>query len=93
MRNAFVRELTRLAAADSGLLLVTADLGFGVLTDFARQYPRQYLNAGVAEQNMTALAVGLASRAGRSSPTRSRISRPCAALNRFATTPVTIPRT
>jgi transketolase len=60
MRNAFVRELTAIAARDPNTLLITGDLGFGVLTDFARRFPRQYLNAGVAEQNMTALATGLA---------------------------------
>jgi transketolase len=41
-------------------MLVTGDLGFGVLDDFEKQFPAQYLNAGVAEQNMTAIATGLA---------------------------------
>src|SRR5712692_7663410 len=41
-------------------MLLTGDLGFGVLTQFASEFPRQYVNAGVAEQNMTSLAVGLA---------------------------------
>ena len=60
MRNAFIREFTALAEEDPRALLITGDLGFGVLTEFARRFPGQYLNAGVAEQNMTALAVGLA---------------------------------
>jgi transketolase len=60
MRNAFIAELTELAARDPRILLITADLGFGVFDTFARQYPRQFLNAGVAEQNMTGLATGLA---------------------------------
>ena len=60
MRDAFVSSLTELAAADPAILLVTGDLGFGVLTDFARRFPRQYVNAGVAEQNMTGLATGIA---------------------------------
>ncbi len=60
MRDAFVRTLTEIAARDPRVLLITGDLGFGVLTDFAAKFPRQYLNAGVAEQNMTGLAVGLA---------------------------------
>jgi transketolase len=42
------------------MLLLTGDLGFGVLEAFARQFPRQFLNVGVAEQNMTGLAAGLA---------------------------------
>jgi len=55
-----VRVLEELAETDPGLMLVTGDLGFGVLTGFSVKFPRQYLNAGVAEQNMTGLAVGMA---------------------------------
>jgi transketolase len=64
MRDAFVRRLMLLAAADPRITLVTGDLGFGVLTPFKERFPRQYVNAGVAEQNMTGLATGLA-REGR----------------------------
>lgn len=64
MRDAFVRRLLRLAADDPRIVLVTGDLGFGVLTPFKERFPRQYVNAGVAEQNMTGLATGLA-REGR----------------------------
>src|SRR6266404_1477950 len=60
MRNAFIAELSELAGADPRILLITGDLGFGVFEDFARRYPRQFLNAGVAEQNMTGLATGIA---------------------------------
>jgi transketolase len=41
-------------------MLVTADLGFGVLDDWISRFPRQFLNAGVAEQNMTGVAAGMA---------------------------------
>ena len=60
MRDVFVRELTRIAAERPEVMLLTADLGFGVLDDFARRFPKQFLNVGVAEQNMTGLATGLA---------------------------------
>ena len=60
MRDAFVRALTELAAEDPSLVLVNGDLGFGVLADFVRRFPDSYLNAGVAEQNMTAVACGMA---------------------------------
>jgi transketolase len=60
MRDAFVAELTRLVEQDPTIMLITGDLGFGVLTEFARRFPNQYLNAGVAEQNMAGLAAGLA---------------------------------
>lgn len=60
MRDAFVRALSELAAEDERVMLVNGDLGFGVLTDFIRRFPGQYVNAGVAEQNMTAIACGMA---------------------------------
>ena len=41
-------------------MLLTGDLGFGVLEEFAEKLPDQYINCGVAEQNMTAVAAGLA---------------------------------
>jgi transketolase len=60
MRDAFIERLTELAERDPRVFLITGDLGFGVITRFAEQFPRQYLNAGVAEQNMTGLATGIA---------------------------------
>jgi len=60
MRDAFVAELTALAERDPSIMLVTGDLGFGVLAEFATRFPDQYLNAGVAEQNMAGIAAGLA---------------------------------
>lgn len=60
MRDAFISELTKLAAADPARVLITGDLGFGVLTDFWETFPNQFINAGVAEQNMTAIACGMA---------------------------------
>lgn len=60
MRDAFVTTLVEAAAADPRVVLVTGDLGFGVLDGFAQRFPDRYVNAGVAEQSMTALATGLA---------------------------------
>ena len=60
MRDAFIRTLTGLAARDPRIVLITGDLGFGVLTDYAERFPDQFINAGVAEQNMTMLACGMA---------------------------------
>ncbi len=60
MRDAFVTALLLHAHADKRLMLVTGDLGFGVLTNYAKELPTQFINAGVAEQNMTGLAAGLA---------------------------------
>ncbi|MBS1715437.1 MAG: transketolase [Armatimonadetes bacterium] len=60
MRDAFIARLTEVARRDPKVMLITGDLGFGVLTKFADEFPKQFLNAGVAEQNMTLLATGLA---------------------------------
>jgi transketolase len=60
MRDTFIRALTALSAANDRTCLLTGDLGFGVLDSFAQDYPNQYINSGVAEQNMTAIAAGMA---------------------------------
>jgi len=60
MRDAFVIALTEIARTDRNVMLLTGDLGFGVLTEFAHEFPKQYLNVGIAEQNMTGLATGMA---------------------------------
>ncbi|MBZ5582301.1 MAG: transketolase [Acidobacteriia bacterium] len=60
MRDVFIRTLTELAPDHPDFLLLTGDLGFGVLNDFIARFPRQFLNVGVAEQNMSGLAAGLA---------------------------------
>lgn len=59
MRDAFTRVLMQEAARDPRLMLVTGDLGFGVLKPFWETYPEQFVNAGIAEQAMTSLAAGL----------------------------------
>ncbi len=60
MRDVFIATLMDLAAKDPNIILITGDLGFGVLGQFEEKFPNQYFNSGVAEQNMTALAAGLA---------------------------------
>jgi transketolase len=60
MRDTFIRTLRKLAGDNDRIALITGDLGFGVLDDFARELPNQYINAGVAEQNMTTIAAGMA---------------------------------
>lgn len=37
------------------------DLGFGVIEAFAKEFPTRFLNAGVAEQNMSSMEAGIAS--------------------------------
>ena len=60
MRDTFVRTLIDEAKKNKNIELVTGDLGFGVLKPFWEQLPDQFTNAGIAEQNMTSLAAGMA---------------------------------
>lgn len=60
MRNAFIRAITRRAAADPDLILLTADNGAIVFDDFRARFPRQFINAGISEQNMVGVSAGLA---------------------------------
>ena len=60
MRNTFVKTLVELAKEDKNIELITGDLGFGVLKPFWETVPDQFTNAGIAEQNMTTVAAGMA---------------------------------
>jgi transketolase len=61
MREAFVDSLISEARKNEKIILITGDLGFGVLEKFQREFPNQFINAGVAEQTMMGLAAGIAS--------------------------------
>jgi len=61
MRNAFIDELVALATKHDHIALIVGDLGYGVVEPFADRFPDRFINAGVAEQNMTGLAAGMAS--------------------------------
>ena len=63
MRDAFSATLVRLAKADPNVLLLTGDHGYALFDDFRKECPAQYINAGIAEQNMVGMAAGMA-RAG-----------------------------
>jgi transketolase len=61
MRASFIDRLMQMAENDEKIILVTGDLGFGVLDEYIKRFPRQYINAGVTEQSMMSLSAGLAS--------------------------------
>jgi len=60
MREAFSNALVRLALADPKVLLLTGDHGYALFDEFRKRCPGQYINAGIAEQNMVGMAAGLA---------------------------------
>ena len=60
MRNTVISELSRLAETDERILLLTADLGYGVLERFGDRHPGRLIDVGISEQAMASMAAGLA---------------------------------
>jgi transketolase len=60
MRDRFIKALVREAELNENLMLIVGDLGYGVIDEFEKRFPAQFINAGVAEQNMIGMAAGLA---------------------------------
>jgi transketolase len=59
VRDTFIGVLNELAPQHPEILFLSGDLGFGVLNEYIDRFPRQFLNMGVAEQNMSGVAAGL----------------------------------
>jgi transketolase len=58
----FSATLQELAAMDRDILVVTSDSrGSGKLVPFGKNYPKQIVEIGIAEQNLVGVAAGLAS--------------------------------
>lgn len=60
MRNAFAREILRLAQADPRIVLLSADTGNRLFDPFQQAFPDRFYNCGIAEANLISLAAGLA---------------------------------
>jgi transketolase len=60
MRDAFSTALVNAARENPKVLLLTGDHGYALFDEFRRVCPDQYINAGIAEQNMVGVAAGLA---------------------------------
>src|SRR5215470_11967986 len=60
MRGAFFESLLSLAEQDPRTHLLVGDLGFAVTDAFRKRFPGRFLNVGVAEQNLTGVAAGMA---------------------------------
>ncbi|MEG4325013.1 transketolase C-terminal domain-containing protein [Microcoleus sp. herbarium5] len=60
MRTAFIKTLCEQAEQDERIWLLCGDLGYSVLEGFYSRFPNRFVNVGVAEQNMTGIAAGLA---------------------------------
>lgn len=60
MRDAFLEELYSLAQGDRNVVLLSGDFGAPALDKFREHLPEQFINVGIAEQNMINVARGLA---------------------------------
>lgn len=61
-RDAWTTELLKLVAEDKNILVLDADLATSTKSvKVAEAYPEQFLQMGIAEQNMVAVGAGLAS--------------------------------
>ena len=60
MRNQLSESLVSLANEFQNLILLTGDHGYSLFDKYRELFPTQYLNCGVAEQNMVGVAAGLA---------------------------------
>ncbi len=59
MRDAFFSSLYEIAARDKQVILLAGDMGAPVLDKFRRDMPGQFINVGIAEENMIGIAAGL----------------------------------
>ena len=60
MRTAFIKTLMELARNNERVFLLVGDLGYSVVDPFKEEFANRFVNVGVAEQNMTGIATGLA---------------------------------
>lgn len=60
MRAAFFRALVRVAEERPDVHLIVGDIGFGAVEPYVSKFPGRFLNVGVAEQNLTGIAAGMA---------------------------------
>lgn len=60
MRKAFVNTLIKETRKNKKIMLLSGDLGFNLFEEFQDKFPENFINVGVAEQNMMGIATGLA---------------------------------
>lgn len=59
MRDAFINELYKHAKVDRDIIFITNDQGAISLDRFRADLPKQFINAGISEQNIISIAAGL----------------------------------
>ena len=59
-RDIFINTLQEYAIKDKKIILISNDQGAPALDDFKKKIPKQFINAGISEQNIISVAAGLA---------------------------------
>jgi len=59
MRDSFFDSLYGIAKKDKNLYLISADMGAPALDKFRKDFKKQFINVGIAEENMVLVATGL----------------------------------
>lgn len=60
MRTHVINRLIEKAREDDRIVLLVGDLGFHVVEGFQNEFPNRFVNCGISEQNMMAVAAGMA---------------------------------
>ena len=59
LRKLFFSHLLEIAKKDKNIVLFVGDLGYSFCEEFRKELPGQFINCGIAEQNMVLAAAGL----------------------------------
>jgi transketolase len=60
MRQTCLNSIFELAKINNKVIFIGSDLGFGVLNDFKKKFPKRFFMEGVSEQFIIGMAAGLA---------------------------------
>lgn len=60
MRTSFLNTIGDLMRENKDIITLTADMGYSVFEDLAKEFPKRFINTGITEQSSIGLATGLA---------------------------------
>lgn len=60
MRKKFASDLYELMLKDKSIVLITADIGYGILDKIKTEFPKRFFNVGAAEMGAMCMAIGFA---------------------------------
>ena len=60
MRDTYLMSLQDLMSKDNDIILLSADFGSPVIDSIRENFPKRFINVGIAEQNLIGLSAGIA---------------------------------